>query len=207
MPKLRHSTAQYPYHYWYYRTAVLYSTTVLQHSRTVHTVCPVVLEYSSTVVLEYRTMIVGGGGGMKLLDLGSQAWLFPDDTAHPPAMRVTCCKSTALPPCHPFFPSCAAAGQCVLTAAAAGVPCGVVSASAGPSSWRTGGCAGFCGGRFAGFAAHCPPRSGRPPHASPRFRVREAQWFHPSACCPGRPPPASSRRHVSEAKPTPPLPP
>ena len=25
------------------------------------------------------------------------------------------------------------------------------------------------------FAAHCPPRPGRPPHASPRFRVREAQ--------------------------------
>ena len=28
---------------------------------------------------------------------------------------------------HPFFPSCAESGCCVLTAAAAGVPCGVVS--------------------------------------------------------------------------------
>ena len=42
----------------------------------------------------------------------------------------------------PFFPPRAAAGRCVLTAAAAGVPCGVVAALAEPSSWRTGGCAG-----------------------------------------------------------------
>ena len=32
-----------------------------------------------------------------------------------------------------------------------------------------------CGGRFTVSAAHSPPRSGRPPPASPRFRVREAQ--------------------------------
>ena len=65
-------------------------------------------------------------------------------------------------------PSRAASGRCVLTAAAA--------------------CARRCGGRFTVFAAHCPPHSGRPPHVSPRFRVREAQLLQPSACCPGRPP-------------------
>ena len=34
-------------------------------------------------------------------------------------------------------------------------------------------------GSFYGFAAHCPPHSGRPPCASPRFRVREAQSAPP----------------------------
>ena len=68
-----------------------------------------------------------------------------------------------------------ASGQCFLMAAAAGVPAGVVSAFAVPSSWRTGGCAGRCGGRFTVFAAHFPPRSDHPPHASPRFCVREAK--------------------------------
>ena len=57
---------------------------------------------------------------------------------------------------HPSFPSHAAPGRCVLTAAAAGVPWGVVSAVAGPGSWRTGGCAGGWGGRFADVAAHAP---------------------------------------------------
>ena len=44
--------------------------------------------------------------------------------------------------------------------------CGVASAFAGPSSWRTGGCAGCCGGRFSVLAAHSAPHSGRPPPAS-----------------------------------------
>ena len=38
---------------------------------------------------------------------------------------------------HPFFPSHAAVGRCVLTAAAAHVPAGVVSTLAEPSSWHT----------------------------------------------------------------------
>ena len=59
---------------------------------------------------------------------------------------------------HPFCPSRAAWGRCVLTVAAAGVPCGVVAAVAGPSGWRTGGCAGCCGGRFPVFAAHSEER-------------------------------------------------
>ena len=33
-------------------------------------------------------------------------------------------------------------------------------------------------GHFTVFAAHFLPMSGRPPHASPRFRVREAQLLH-----------------------------
>ena len=57
---------------------------------------------------------------------------------------------------HPFCPSHAASGQCFLMAAAACVLCGVLSASAGPSSWRSGGCAGCCGGRFTVFVAHSP---------------------------------------------------
>ena len=65
--------------------------------------------------------------------------------------------------CHLFFPSRAASRRCVVTTAAAGVPCGVVSASVEPSSWCTGNCAGCCGSRCAVFAAHSPPRSGRPP--------------------------------------------
>ena len=73
----------------------------------------------------------------------------------------------------PFFHSCSAVGRFFLTTAAAGVLCGVVSAVAGPSRWRTGGCAGCCGGRFTVFAAHSPSRSGRPLHVSPRFRVHE----------------------------------
>ena len=85
----------------------------------------------------------------------------------------------------------AASGPCVLSTAAACDPAGVVFALAEPSSWRTGGCAGCCEGRFTVFAAHSPPRPGRPPHASPCFRVREAQLLPPSTCCPGRPPPAS----------------
>ena len=100
----------------------------------------------------------------------------------------------------PLLPSRAASDQCVLTAAAAGVPCGVLSALVGPSGWRTGRCAGSCGGRFTVFAAHHPPHPGRPPHASPRFRVREAPLRPPSAWCPGRPPSASPRCHVREAQ-------
>ena len=72
-------------------------------------------------------------------------------------------------------------GQCFLTATAACVPCS-------------------SGGRFAVFAAHSPPRSGRPPHVSLRFRVRGAQLFHPSTCCLGRPPLTSPRCHVCEAQ-------
>ena len=33
------------------------------------------------------------------------------------------------------------------------------------SSWRTGGCAGCCAGRFTVSAAHSPPHPGRPPPA------------------------------------------
>ena len=80
---------------------------------------------------------------------------------------------------HPVFPPRAASGRCVLTAAAARVPAGVVSAFVVPSSWRTGGYAGCCGGHWTVFAAHSPPHSGRPPHASPRFRVRAAPVLHP----------------------------
>ena len=105
----------------------------------------------------------------------------------------------------PFFPLHAASGHCVLLAAAACVPAGVVSAFAEPSSWCTGGCTGRCRGRFTVLAAHSPPHSGRPPHASPRFRVREAQVLHPSAYCPGRPPSASPRCCVC-APPPPPCP-
>ena len=64
---------------------------------------------------------------------------------------------------HPFSPSRAASGHCLLTAAAAGVPAGVGAAVPGPSSWRTGGGAGCCGGRCTVVAAHSPPRSGPPP--------------------------------------------
>ena len=49
---------------------------------------------------------------------------------------------------------------------------------------------GCCGGRLAVFADHPPPLCGRPPHASPRFRVREARVPHSSAGRTGRPPPA-----------------
>ena len=97
---------------------------------------------------------------------------------------------------HPFVPSRAAPDQCALTTTAAGVPGGVASAFAEPSSWRTGGCAGCCCGRATVFAAHSPPRSGRPLGVSPRFRVREAQLLHPlrvlswsSATCLPMPPP------------------
>ena len=56
------------------------------------------------------------------------------------AQRGVCgLRGGSAPDSHPFFPSRAASGQCFLTAAAAGVPCGVVSALAGPSRWRTGG--------------------------------------------------------------------
>ena len=48
-----------------------------------------------------------------------------------------------------------------------------------PGSWRTGGCAGCCGGRFTVCSAHPPPRPGRPPPASPRSLVREARSPHP----------------------------
>ena len=100
---------------------------------------------------------------------------------------------------HPFFPSHVASGRCVLSAAAAGALAGVISAfaeprrwcagavlnvagavcaSAVPSSYRIGGCAGCCGGCLTVFATHTPPPPcGRPPPASPRFRVHEAQ--HP----------------------------
>ena len=90
---------------------------------------------------------------------------------------------------RPFFPSRAASGRCVLSAAAAGALAGVVAAFAepsgrcagavlgcavcvltAPSSWRTGGCAGCCGGRLTVFAVHTPPSSGRPQPASLRFR-------------------------------------
>ena len=86
--------------------------------------------------------------------------------------------------------------RCFLSAAAAGAPVGVVSAfmepsgwcagavldvagcavcsSAVPSSWRTGGCAGCCGGRLTVLAAPTPPSSGRPQPASLCFRVRDA---------------------------------
>ena len=73
---------------------------------------------------------------------------------------------------HPFFPSHVASGRCFLSAAAAGAPAGVVSAFAEPSRWCAGGCAECGGGRLTGFAAHTPPPAGRPPPASPRFRVR-----------------------------------
>ena len=84
---------------------------------------------------------------------------------------------------HPFCPSHVASGRCVLSAAAAGAPAGVVSAfaeprrwcvgavldvagavcaSAAPNSWRIGGCAGCCGGRLTGFAAHTPVSTGPP---------------------------------------------
>ena len=39
---------------------------------------------------------------------------------------------------HPFFPSPAALGHCVLSAAAACVPAGAVFVFAEPSSWHTG---------------------------------------------------------------------
>ena len=77
---------------------------------------------------------------------------------------------------HPVFPSQSVSGRCVLSAAAAGAPAGVVSAfaepsrwcpgavlvaagcavcaSAAPSSWRSGGCAGCCGGHLTVFAVH-----------------------------------------------------
>ena len=57
-----------------------------------------------------------------------------------------------------------------------------------------GWCGGRCGGRFTVFAAHSPPHSGRPPHASPCFRVRAVQHFHPSIRGPGGPPCASPPR-------------
>ena len=110
-----------------------------------------------------------------------------------------CCFFRALDS-HHFFPSRAASGRCILTAAAACVPCGVVCALAEPSSWHTGGCASCCRGHFTVCATHSPLHPGLPPHASPHFRVREAQLPHPSACCPGRPPPASPHRHVCEAQ-------
>ena len=53
--------------------------------------------------------------------------------------------------------------------------------ASGPSSWRTGGCAGCCGGRVTVVAAHSPPRSGRPSHVSPRFRVCETPLLHPAS--------------------------
>ena len=87
---------------------------------------------------------------------------------------------------HPFFPLRAASGRCVLSAAAARTRCGVVSALAEPSSWGAGGCAGCFGGRFTVVAAHSPPHSGRPPPASPRCHVREAQFLHHIAPPPNR---------------------
>ena len=86
----------------------------------------------------------------------------------------------------PCFPSRTALGQCFLTAAAACVPCGVISALAEPCRWRTGSCQG----RFTVFAAHYPAHSGRLPHASPHFRVREAQCHAPP------PPPPPKHTHV-----------
>ena len=76
----------------------------------------------------------------------------------------------------------------VLTAAAACVPCGVVFALAGPSSWRSGGCAGCCGGRFTFFAAHSPPHSGCPPLASRCFRGHMVRRVAVSSQGPGQSP-------------------
>ena len=100
---------------------------------------------------------------------------------------------------HPFFPPRAVSGHCFLTAAAACVPCGVLSGLAEPSSWRTGVVL-VVAGHFTPFAAHSRPHPGRPPHASLRFRVHEAQLLHPSACCPDRPLPASPCCCVREAQ-------
>ena len=109
---------------------------------------------------------------------------------------------------HPFFPLRAALGCCILTAAAVCVPAGVVSASAEPSSWHTRvvlvGVVVGVGGRFTVFAAHSPPHSGRPPHASPSFHLRAAH-FQPSTQRPGGPPCASPPRWPAWGASPPPL--
>ena len=145
-----------------------------------------------------------GAGGRDLLSTAKEAH-FPD-----PLCDITsgCCFFTGALDSHPFFPSPVVSGRCIWSAAAASAPAGVVSAfgdprrwcagavlvAAGaicalavPSSWHTGGCAGCCGGRLTIFAAHAPLPCGRPPPASPRFHVREAQVPHSSAHCTGRP--------------------
>ena len=112
------------------------------------------------------------------------------NTSHAPLCDIPsgCGFPTGPLDTHLFFPSRAASGRCVLSAAAAGVPAGVVSALEGSSSWRTGGCAGCCGGRFLVFAAHSPPRSGRPPPASLCFRGHEVRRVAVSSRGPGQSP-------------------
>ena len=72
-----------------------------------------------------------------------------------PSAFWSCSFFTGALDSHPFSPSRAASGRCVLSAAAAVVPC-VVFASLGPSSLRTGGCAGGCGGRFTVLCCPLP---------------------------------------------------
>ena len=131
----------------------------------------------------------------------------------PPApFCVECMFARGLPPCvtfcpvavssraldnHPVFPSHAASGRCVLTAAAACVLCGVISAVAEPGRWRSGGCAACCGVVLR-FWPPTPLHIQVVHHirTSLCFRVREAQQLYPSGCCPGRPPPAPPPPHL-----------
>ena len=79
------------------------------------------------------------------------------------------------------FACCVRSMRSVGSAAAACVPDGVVSTLAGPSGWRTGGCAGCCGG---GLRSLLP---------TPRFRGHKVRrvaaslqpTILPSACCVG----------------------
>ena len=117
-------------------------------------------------VVEHRVVKSGSGGG------GGGVWT-------PVSHSVGLLLLYGALDSHPFVPPHVASGRCVLSAAAAGAPAGVVSAfaepsgwcagavldvagcavcaSAAPNSWRIGGCAGCCGGRLTGFAAHAPP--------------------------------------------------
>ena len=70
---------------------------------------------------------------------GAPATLAPHTQGPPSPPLFGFAVSLQGPGQSPVFPSRATSGQCFLTAAAAGVPCGVVAASAEPSSWRTGG--------------------------------------------------------------------
>ena len=90
------------------------------------------------------------------------------------------------PPCgHPFFPSHAASGHCVLTAAALRPALLVVSF---PRSWVQSlvsqGRAGCCRGRVAVFAALPPPM----PRSSTTRLAAFPRARGPSGCCFPRPP-------------------